>query len=108
MPIKYKYETATSPGLLQPLPIPESIWQHITMDFIEGLPMSYGKQVIFVVVDRLSKAAHFMALSHPYSAREVAQSFLDNVFKLHGFPTAITSDRDCIFVRRFWQELMPV
>jgi len=78
------------------------------MDFIKGLPISYGKQVIFVVVDRLSKAAHFMALSHPYSAREVAQSFLDNVFKLHGFPTTITSDRDSIFVSKFWQELMVV
>jgi len=103
-----KYDTTASPGLLQPLPIPETIWQYIIMDFIEGLPISYGKQVIFVVVDRLSKAAHFMALSHPYSAKEVAQSFLDNVFKLHGFPTTITSDRDSVFVSKFWQELMAV
>nr|KYP54954.1 Retrotransposable element Tf2 [Cajanus cajan] len=101
-----KYETVASPGLLQPLPIPEHVWQHITMDFIEGLPSSYGKQVIFVVVDWLSKVAHFMALSHPYTAAEVAQSFLDNIFKLHGFPKSITSDRDAIFVSQFWQELM--
>ena len=59
------------------------------MDFIEGLPSSFGKQVIFVVVDRLSKVAHFMALSHPYYATNVAQSFLDHVFKLHGFPDSI-------------------
>nr|KYP34432.1 Transposon Ty3-I Gag-Pol polyprotein [Cajanus cajan] len=64
------------------------------MEFIKGLPIYYGKKVIFVVVDRLSKAAHFMALSHPYTATEVAQSFMDNVFKLHGFPDSITSDRD--------------
>jgi hypothetical protein len=91
-----KYSTTASPGLLQPLPVPEHVWQHITMDFIEGLPNSYGKQVIYVVVDRLSKAAHFMALSHPYSARDVAQSFLDNVFKLHGLPATIPSDRDSV------------
>ena len=47
-----------------------------------------------------------MALSHPYTARDVAQSFLDHVFKLHGFPATITSDRDPIFVSNFWQDLM--
>ena len=76
------------------------------MDFIEGLLLSFGKQVIFVVVHRLSKAAHFMALSHPYTAADVAQCFLDNVFKLHGFPDTITSDRDPVFVSHFWKEFM--
>ncbi|CAL0309700.1 unnamed protein product [Lupinus luteus] len=75
------------------------------MDFIEGLPLSAGKQVIFVVVDRLSKAAHFMALAHPYTTANVAQSFMDNVFKLHGYPDSITSDRDPIFISKFWQDL---
>jgi len=101
-----KYDTAASPGLLQPLPVPNHVWQDITMDFIEGLPNSFDKQVIFVVVDRLSKAAHFMALQHPYTAATVAQCFLDNVFKLHGFPTTITSDRDSVFVSQFWKEFM--
>ena len=101
-----KYDTATSPGLLQPLPIPNHIWQHITMNFIDELPPSYGKNVIFVVVDRLRKATHFMALSHPYKASNVAQSFLDHVFKLHGFPDSIISHRDPIFVSNFWQDLM--
>jgi len=76
------------------------------MDFIEGLPFSFGKQVIFIVVHRLSKAAHFMALSHPYTVADVAQCFLDNVFKLHGFPHTITNDRDPIFVSHFWKEFM--
>ncbi|CAL0310857.1 unnamed protein product [Lupinus luteus] len=76
------------------------------MDFIEGLPTSNGKQVIFVVVDRLSKAAHFMHLAHPYTASSVAQTFMDNVFKLHGFPDSITCDRDPVFISNFWQDLM--
>lgn len=57
-----------------------------------------------MVVDRLSKYAHFMALSHPYSASTVAQVFLDNVFKLHGMPTSIVSDRDALFISHFWNE----
>ncbi|GJY56325.1 retrotransposon-related protein [Tanacetum coccineum] len=68
-----KVDLAAYPRLLQPLPVPEKIWSEISMDFITGLPKSQGKSVIFLVVDRLSKYAHFMAMSHPYTASLVAQ-----------------------------------
>jgi hypothetical protein len=70
-------ETVKSPGILQPLPIPPAIWRDISMDFITGLPKSGNKLVIMVVVDRLSKYAHFCALQHPFTTSMVAQLFMD-------------------------------
>jgi len=75
------------------------------MDFIEGLPKSNGYNVILVVVDRLTKYAHFIPMKHPYTASTIAQAFLDNVVKLHGLPNSIISDRDTVFVSHFWTQL---
>ena len=75
------------------------------MDFVESLPKSNSKDTILVVVDRLSKYAYFIPLKHPYTALSVTQAFLDNIYRLHGLPTTIVSDRDKIFISHFWKEL---
>ena len=92
-----KSESISPPGLLQPLPIPEEVWTDISMDFIDGLPPSFHKTSIMVVVDRLSKYAHFCALVHPYSVTMVAEIFVREITRLHGMPKSIVSDRDPVF-----------
>jgi hypothetical protein len=100
-----KVETIKTPGLLQPLSIPSQRWEEVSMDFITGLPKSEGKSVIMVIVDRMTKYAHFCALSHPFKASTVATAFMETVQKLHGSPKIIVSDRDPIFTGHFWTEL---
>ncbi len=92
-------------GLLQPLPILGQIWGSGSMDFIEALPKSEGNDTILVVVDRLTKYAHFLSLKHPFSASEVAEVFLRTVGKLHECLRCIVSDRDKIFTSQFWRDL---
>jgi hypothetical protein len=75
------------------------------MDFVEGLPTSMGKNVILVVVDRLTKYAHFLPLAHPYNVQKIADLILDNIVKLHGPPASIVSDRDTIFTSSLWKQL---
>jgi hypothetical protein len=99
------HEKVHPASLLQPLPIPEGMWQDISMDFIGGLPKFDGFNCILVVVDMLSKYAHFIALKHPFTAQQIAQIILDSVVRLHGIPRSIVSDRDRIFTSGLWKEL---
>jgi hypothetical protein len=94
---KNKTEALQPAGLLQPLEVPRQVWADIAMDFIEGLPKVHGKSVILTVVDRFSKYAHFIAMSHPYNAATVARAFFEGIIRLHGFPSSIVSDRDPVF-----------
>jgi hypothetical protein len=75
------------------------------MDFITGLPKFEGKNVIMVVVDQLTKYAHFFSLSHPFKESTIATTFMEIIQKLHGIPKIIVSDRDPIFTGNFWTEL---
>jgi hypothetical protein len=67
----YKGEHIPYPGLLEQLPVAHMAWTHISMDFIEGLPKCKGNDVILVVVDRFTKCARFLALSHPFTVQDV-------------------------------------
>ena len=78
------------------------------MDFIERLPKSQGCDTILVVIDRFTKFGHFTMPTHPFTARTVAQAFLDNIYKMHGLPESIITDRDNIFTSGFWRELLKV
>ena len=91
------------PGLLQP--VPNRAWQVISMDFVEGLPLSGGFNCILVIVDTFSKYAHFLGLKHPFTAATVAKLFVTQVYKLHGLSNAIMSDRDRIFTSNMLREL---
>ncbi|MCI30562.1 transposon TF2-1 polyprotein, partial [Trifolium medium] len=98
-----KYETKKPAGLLQPLPLPSGVWEDLSLDFIIGLPPSHGHTVILVVVDRFSKGAHFGALPTSYTAYKVAVMFLDMICKHHGLPRSLVSDRDPVFISKFWR-----
>lgn len=96
-----KSERVKYPGFLEPLSVPQSAWQMVSMDFVEGLPCSSGKNCILVIVDKFSKFSHFVPLSHPFTAVTVAKVFMQQVYRLHSMPTSIVSDRDKVFTSRF-------
>ena len=94
-------------GLLQPLAIPQERWEHISMDLITQLPRTKdGLDAIFVCVDRLSKMVHFAAIKTAVTSPQLARVFIDTVFKHHGLPKAIVSDRDPRFTSNFWRAVM--
>ncbi|XP_057696537.1 retinoic acid receptor RXR-gamma-B isoform X2 [Corythoichthys intestinalis] len=90
-------------GELLPLTVPTRPWSHISLDFITGLPPSQGKTTILTVVDRFSKMVRFITFPKLPTAKETASALLDEVFKVHGFPSDIVSDRGPQFVARFWK-----
>jgi len=89
-----KVDNVLLAGLLQPLPIPQQIWVDIAMNFIVQLPTSQGFSTILVVMDRLSKFGYFIPLKANYNAKVVAEVFINNIVKIHGFPKSIVSDRE--------------
>ncbi|GJP50906.1 hypothetical protein CLOM_g10059 [Closterium sp. NIES-68] len=92
-------------GLLQPLGPPQRPWQHVTMDFVTGLPTgSIGNDAVLVVVDRLMKMAHFALCRTTFTAEETVRLFISTVVRLHGIPAAIVSDQDPKFTSKFWQD----
>ncbi|KAL4587543.1 hypothetical protein LXL04_000414 [Taraxacum kok-saghyz] len=100
-----KYPTHKPYGLLQPIPVPTQVWADIFMDFITYLPSSGGKTVIWVVVDRFSKFAHFIPLPTKFTAPTLAALFLQYIYRLHGLPKSIITDRDPLFLSGFWKEM---
>jgi hypothetical protein len=101
-----KASQRTPAGLLQPLPIPSSRWEQVSMDFITQLPPTKnGHDAIVVFVDMFSKMVHFAPTMTTASAPDIARIFFDTIFRLHGLPKVIVSDRDSRFTSRFWKSL---
>ena len=93
-------------GTLQPLNISEWKWEDISMDFIVGLPRTQkGYDSIWVVVDRLTKSAHFLPVNTIHRAKKYAELYINCILCLHGVPKTIISDRGTQFVAHFWEQL---
>jgi hypothetical protein len=95
-----------SASVLQLLTIPLWMWDDISMDFIVGLPLTARKKdSIWVIVDRLTKTAHFIGVHTTYSVQDYAELFIDQIVRLHRIPKTIVSDRGTQFVARFWEKM---
>jgi len=93
-------------GYLQSLPIAQGPWKSISMDFIVSLPNSNNFTAIFVVVDRFTKMAHFIPTTNEVNATTTAELFFNHIYKYHGLPLDIVSDRGTVFTSKFWSNLM--
>ena len=103
---KVKVEYQKPSGLLQQPEIPEWKWERITMDFITKLPKTTsGLDTIWVIVDRLTKSAHFLPIKETDKLEKLTRTYLREIVRLHGVPISIISDRDSRFTSRFWQSL---
>ena len=102
---RMKSDNRKKAGVLQPIPLPERAWQQITTDLVTDLPESDGKTAVAVFVDRLTKMVHFFPCTKEITATEYARLFVNQVFRLHGMPEVIISDRDPRFVSKFWEEM---
>ena len=101
-----KYEHQRPGGTLQRMPIPEWKWGRIAMDFVVGLPKRLGKfDSIWVIVDRLTKSAHFIPVKVTYNAEKLAKIYISEIVRLHGVPLSIISDRGTQFTSKFWKTL---
>ncbi|KAJ3683164.1 hypothetical protein LUZ60_013391 [Juncus effusus] len=99
-----KAEQKKPAGLLQPLPLKEGKFEGITMDFVTGLPRTrQGNNAVWVIVDRLIKVAHFIPFKYGTSGEEMARSYMRTIFRHHGTPVEIVSDRDTRFTSKFWE-----
>ena len=99
-----KAEHQKPSGLLQPLPIPEWKWEEVAMDFVRGLPPSKkANDGIWVIVDTLTKSAHFIPVKNKLSMEKHAELYVNEIVRLHGIPVSIVSDRDPRFESRFWK-----
>ena len=97
-----KIEHQRPGGLLQSFPIPEWKWDHITMDFVSGFPRTTrGHNVVWVIVDRLTKSAHFLGMNTTNTTETLSQLYIREIVRLHGVPLSIMSDRDSRFVAWF-------
>ena len=92
-------------GILHPLPVPKGSWLSLLMDFITDLPPTNGKDSIFIVVDRLTKMAHFIPCTKTIIGEMTAKLFLDNIYRIHGLPNDIVSDMKTQFTSNFWRGL---
>jgi hypothetical protein len=103
---RVKAEHQRPAGLLQPLQVPEWKWESVGMDFITGFPRSSrGNDSIWVIVDRLTKVAHFIPVKTTYTSGQLADLYLSRIVSLHGVPKTIVSDRGTQFTSRFWRSL---